>query len=65
MSEHANEAEPESPCIAVCVPDPVSGYCLGCFRTLDEIAAWPEMSADEKRAVLEKLIERERRGGMP
>ena len=27
-----------SPCTRVCVIDPVSGFCRGCLRTLDEIA---------------------------
>ena len=30
---------PQSPCIKVCVPGP-AGRCVGCLRTLDEIAAW-------------------------
>ena len=29
-----------SPCIKVCVIDPASGLCTGCWRSLDEIAAW-------------------------
>ncbi|MBA4110453.1 MAG: hypothetical protein C0487_12765 [Leptothrix sp. (in: Bacteria)] len=29
--------------------------CAGCGRTLDEIARWSSMSADEKRAVLSRL----------
>ena len=29
-----------SPCISVCVMDADGSVCLGCFRTLDEIAAW-------------------------
>ena len=29
-----------SPCTDVCRIDPVSGWCEGCLRTLDEIAAW-------------------------
>jgi predicted Fe-S protein YdhL (DUF1289 family) len=35
--------------------NPDSALCEGCFRTLDEIAAWSRLTADEKRAVLEKL----------
>ena len=58
MSEERT-SEPESPCIAVCVPDPDTGYCLGCFRTLDEIAAWTTMTAAEKHAVLAALKKRE------
>lgn len=29
--------------------------CVGCFRVLDEIAAWAGFSDDERQAVLEKL----------
>jgi uncharacterized protein len=30
---------------------PQTGYCLGCFRTLDEIARWSSLSDDEQRAI--------------
>jgi len=30
-------------------------YCLGCARTLDEIAGWVGMSEAEQAAVLAKL----------
>lgn len=63
MTNDANEPVPESPCISVCVMDPLSGHCLGCFRTLDEIAAWPDLTPEEKQAVLDKLAAREGRGG--
>lgn len=29
-----------SPCIDVCRMDPLSGWCQGCLRTIDEIAGW-------------------------
>ena len=32
-----------SPCVSVCLMDPSSDFCNGCFRTLDEIAAWSDM----------------------
>lgn len=35
-----------SPCINLCRMD-ANGYCQGCFRTLDEIAAWA--AADDAR----------------
>jgi predicted Fe-S protein YdhL (DUF1289 family) len=53
MTETAEEVA--SPCIDVCKMNPQSGLCEGCFRTLDEIAAWSAMSAGEKRAVLARL----------
>jgi len=30
-------------------------YCLGCRRTLDEIARWGEMSDAERKSVLAQL----------
>jgi len=47
-----------SPCINVCRMNPDTGLCEGCLRTLDEIAAWSAMSAEEKRAVLARLPSR-------
>ena len=44
-----------SPCTNVCKMNPQTGLCEGCYRTLDEIAAWSGMSAEEKRAVLDRL----------
>jgi predicted Fe-S protein YdhL (DUF1289 family) len=33
-------------------------YCLGCSRTLAEIAAWGSMTDEEQRAVLKRLEQR-------
>ncbi|HET6518450.1 MAG TPA: DUF1289 domain-containing protein [Geminicoccaceae bacterium] len=44
-----------SPCIGVCTLDERTGTCTGCLRTLDEIAAWPTLSDDARRAVLARL----------
>jgi predicted Fe-S protein YdhL (DUF1289 family) len=32
--------------------------CLGCYRTLDEIATWSQMSDAEKKQVLSKVANR-------
>ena len=40
-----------SPCISVCRMDAVTGWCEGCFRTLDEIAAWSRQDDAAKRQV--------------
>ncbi|KAA0916608.1 DUF1289 domain-containing protein [Aquicoccus porphyridii] len=60
--------EVESPCIKVCVFHPEAQICTGCHRTLDEIARWSRMSADQRRAVMNELPDRasllrKRRGG--
>ena len=54
---------PPSPCIAVCRLDEATGYCEGCWRTIDEIRDWIIMLPDERHAVLARLAER-RRGGV-
>lgn len=48
----------ESPCTGICRLDPRREFCLGCKRSLDEIADWAMLSNPEKRAVLEALKER-------
>ena len=61
MTETAERDEVASPCINICRMNPATGLCEGCFRTLDEIAAWSMMSAEEKRAVLAQLPARSAR----
>ena len=48
-----------SPCINVCRMDKASGWCEGCRRTIDEIAAWSRASNDERLRILAAV---ERRG---
>ena len=45
----------ESPCIKVCTLDPGSGRCLGCARTLDEIARWTGMGEAERGRIMREL----------
>ena len=47
--------EVASPCVDICKMNPASGLCEGCLRTLDEIAAWSSMDAEQKRRVLALL----------
>lgn len=61
--------EVESPCVKVCVIHDESGLCLGCYRSLDEIAAWSTMPAEARRAIMAELpgraevVKPKRRGG--
>jgi predicted Fe-S protein YdhL (DUF1289 family) len=47
-----------TPCINVCVIDPLSALCIGCGRTAGEIAAWPTMSETERITVMAGLGQR-------
>lgn len=49
-----------SPCISVCRMDAVTGFCEGCFRTLDEIAGWGMLRDADKRAAWRVLEQRAR-----
>ena len=44
-----------TPCIRVCVLDPDLGLCLGCGRTLDEIAQWGRLTESERLAIIAGL----------
>jgi uncharacterized protein len=45
----------ESPCNLVCTIDAPTGWCLGCGRTLDEIAGWSSATEAEQRAIVARL----------
>lgn len=47
-----------TPCIKVCVIDPVSKLCEGCGRTLAEIARWGRLSEAERLAIMAVLPKR-------
>lgn len=47
-----------SPCNKVCVLDPVTGWCIGCGRTGDEIGAWLAMREAERATLVALLPER-------
>ncbi|WP_374310510.1 DUF1289 domain-containing protein [Dongia sp.] len=49
---------PPSPCISVCQMDPMTGYCIGCTRTIDEIRDWIISTPDERNAILARINER-------
>jgi predicted Fe-S protein YdhL (DUF1289 family) len=57
--------ELSSPCIRVCVVDGPTGLCLGCGRTLPEIAQWGRLSEDQRRAIMATLAERMEKAGLP
>jgi len=55
MNALTDPSPPLTPCIGICRMDE-SGLCIGCRRTLDEIARWSTMSDAERfRFMLEIL----------
>ncbi|PTM79954.1 DUF1289 domain-containing protein [Cereibacter sphaeroides] len=60
--------EIESPCVKLCMIHPEERICVGCHRTLDEIAGWSRLTPEARRAVMAELPARaprlaRRRGG--
>lgn len=50
--------EIESPCVKICVIHPETRLCLGCHRSIDEIAAWSKMAPGERRRIMDELSSR-------
>jgi predicted Fe-S protein YdhL (DUF1289 family) len=48
----------ESPCLKICTYEPGAGLCLGCGRTLAEIAGWSAMDDQERRRIMAQLSAR-------
>ncbi|WP_108812778.1 DUF1289 domain-containing protein [Sphingorhabdus sp. Alg231-15] len=48
----------ESPCNDICAIDRPTGLCVGCGRTLSEIAEWASSTPDQRREVMAELPER-------
>jgi len=48
----------ETPCINICTLDRASGLCLGCGRTVEEIARWSTMGEAERKRIMTELAAR-------
>lgn len=60
--------EIDSPCVQVCLVHPEARICTGCYRTIDEISRWSQMSPAERAEIRAALPGRaglvtRRRGG--
>lgn len=45
----------ESPCVSVCIINPETQFCKGCWRTKEEIARWAESDDDARLDILKRL----------
>lgn len=44
-----------SPCAGVCILHTETKFCLGCYRSIEEIGGWQTMSAHQQHAVMAEL----------
>lgn len=54
---------PPSPCVGVCRLG-ADGYCIGCLRSMDEIARWSRMDDSERLRLMREVLPM-RRGSCP
>ena len=68
MNDVWSRSEIDSPCIKICVVHPEERLCVGCLRTIEEIAKWSRLTPAERAAIMADLPTRapklaKRRGG--
>ena len=49
----------DSPCIQVCSYDEEEEFCIGCYRTKEELQDWLIMTRAQKLKILKKIEERQ------
>lgn len=45
----------QTPCVKICTVDGASGLCIGCLRTLGEIAGWSGFTPAERARIMAEL----------
>jgi predicted Fe-S protein YdhL (DUF1289 family) len=48
-----------SPCVGICKLNEATTHCLGCKRTLEEIASWRDYSSQQRQHILQQLSSRQ------
>jgi predicted Fe-S protein YdhL (DUF1289 family) len=51
----------KTPCVQVCIVDGKSGLCLGCYRSLPEIAQWSRFDDLARERIMAELPARRSR----
>ncbi len=47
-----------SPCVDVCMIDNITGLCMGCFRSAEEISLWDRFTRGQRARVMAKISKR-------
>lgn len=60
--------EIDSPCVKLCVVHPEERLCVGCYRSIEEIATWSRLTPEQRQEIMADLPARaprlvKRRGG--
>ena len=54
-------SETESPCIGLCLLSDDRKFCVGCYRTREEIVKWVKYSDKERSNIIGRLATRKNR----
>jgi len=54
----ADAPEVASPCVSICEMDKKTGFCSGCYRTLEEIATWSGIPNQKRWEIVQSLRDR-------
>ena len=60
-----SETRIASPCVKICVVHEGTGFCVGCYRSRDEIAQWREADDALRADILSRLPTRQRAHAEP
>lgn len=55
MAQSITDTAIDTPCARICVVHPRLNLCVGCGRTLDEIARWIALGDAERRHIMTQL----------
>ena len=58
LFEYVEPVRAMSPCVDICTIDTDTDWCIGCGRTLDEIACWSTVDDAGRQAILDGLPNR-------
>jgi len=47
-----------TPCIKICKLDPITRWCIGCARTVDEITQWKQLTDLQRKDIMQQLPSR-------
>jgi uncharacterized protein len=48
-----------SPCIGVCAMNETTDLCEGCYRSIEEIRDWWDMTAEQRNQIMQNLEQRQ------
>lgn len=58
MGQKVNQHKIISPCVGVCEIDVQSQLCIGCLRSTDEIAMWPQIDYEKSLELINQIAKR-------